>query len=71
MPLHDWKCPRCGAGVTVQRTVDEGGEGPTVAEVKEAGVQGCHEPAGHDWRKVYGAVLVTKGSNWGAGKGRW
>lgn len=72
MPMHDWKCPRCAADISVIRGINEGGEGPTLAEVAEAGLPSkCNEPGGHDWRKVYGAVLVTKSAAWGSGKGNW
>jgi predicted nucleic acid-binding Zn ribbon protein len=68
MPMFDWKCTGCGADLAVIRKSDDGGEQPSLEEVAEAKLPSkCNEPGGHDWRKVYGAVIVSYGSAWGGG----
>lgn len=72
MPMYEWRCPECGAELSVIHTFDEGAEPPTVAEVAAAKIPACHSVGGHQWTKVYGAVVVARGPNWGDGsKGNW
>lgn len=72
MPMYDWKCSECGADIAVIKPSDEGGEPPSLEDVAEQKVATCHAVGGHQWRKVYGAVIVARGANWGYGsKGNW
>lgn len=68
MPLFDWRCPNCGAEIALIRKPDDGAEPPSLEDVAEANIDSkCNEPGGHQWRKVYGAVVVSYGLAWGGG----
>ena len=71
MPMYDWRCTECGADIAVIRPADNNGDMPTPEELAESKVATCNHVGGHDWRRVYGAVIVTKGPNWNGGKGAW
>lgn len=62
MPLYVWKQEKTGKEVTVVRSVSDIEVPPTSEEVDD--VEG--------WTRVHCApVHVTKGDNWGPGKGNW
>lgn len=78
MPMHEWSCGHCGGRLQVIRSVDEGGDGPTVEEVKEAlkertpDAERCTNVGGHEWRKNWAGGKITHYKPWGWGKkGSW
>lgn len=63
MPMYDWKCEKCGKWESTVYPVDERDTPPDEKEK-----DGCT----HEWKRhISGKQAVTKGRNWGAGKGNW
>lgn len=48
--IYEWRCKECGTVVTVERTVDQYMEPPTIAEARAQNMQ-C-DPVDQAWEKV-------------------
>lgn len=69
MPMYSYSCTHCIQRIDVLRSFDQSSEGPTIEEVAQLklpeGAESVMCPAvgGHDWRRHYSPVVVSKWPN--------
>lgn len=69
MPIYDYKCETCLIEVEVIRSINAPAEehAPLADEIPKSDTECAHR-----WKRVIrGKIAVTKGWNWGHGKGYW
>jgi len=68
MPMYEWKDNKSGKKTTVLRSFDGYLDPPTKEESPDLTEEEFQQA---DWERVINAPSITKGPNWGAGKGYW